>query len=331
MAPELGVGLYRGMAVIRRFEERVVELIDAGEIAAHAHEYVGQEAVAIGVASALRLDDVITSTHRGHGHVLAKGATPAEMFAELLGRESGCNRGRGGSMHIAELSLGIYGANGIVGAGAPIACGAARIFRDSGSGRVAVPFFGDGAMNQGVVLESLNLAAIWKLPVVFVCENNLYAMTSPIHQMAVGELHVRAAAFGLGTQVVDGMDVLAVREAARSLVERARQGEGAGFLECRTYRFSGHFTLERGRDFGYRTAAEIAEWRRRDPLDVLASKLDAESAWASEDRNEIDADVAAEIEVAVETARAGAWPDGNSALDHMYARSYPGFPAGVEG
>ena len=166
---------------------------------------------------------------------------------------------------------------------------------------------------------------------VFVCENNLYAMTSPIHQMAVGELHVRAAAFGLGTQVVDGMDVLAVREAARSLVERARQGEGAGFLECRTYRFSGHFTLERGRDFGYRTAAEIAEWRRRDPLDVLASKLDAESAWASEDRNEIDADVAAEIEVAVETARAGAWPDGNSALDHMYARSYPGFPAGVEG
>ncbi len=335
VAGNLGAGaaveLYRQMGRLRRFEERVVELLDADEIAAHAHEYVGQEAVAVGVSAALRTDDVVTSTHRGHGHVLAKGADPAAMFAELMGRESGCNRGRGGSMHIADLSLGIYGANGIVGAGAPIACGAARIFRDSGSDRVAVPFFGDGAMNQGVLLESLNVAAIWKLPLVFVCENNLYAITSPIREMATGELRDRAAAFGLAAEVVDGMDVLAVRDAATRLIEAARRGAGAGFLECRTYRFSGHFTAERGRDFGYRTAAEIEEWRTRDPLDVLARRLDAESGWAAGDRSAIDAEVAAEIEAAIETARAAPRPDPASALDHMYARTYPGFPAGPTG
>ncbi len=329
--PTSGVALYRRMLRLRRFEERVVELLDANEIAAHAHEYVGQEAVAVGVSASLRADDVVTSTHRGHGHVLAKGADMAAMFAELMGRESGCNRGRGGSMHIADLSAGIYGANGIVGAGAPIACGAARRFRDSGQDRVAVPFFGDGAMNQGVLLESLNVAAIWRLPVVFVCENNLYAITSPISEMAAGELYERAAGFGLASEAVDGMDVLAVREAAERLIERARRGEGAGFLECRTYRFSGHFTAERGRDFGYRTAAEIEDWRRRDPLDVQARRLDGEEAWGTADRAAISAEVAAEVEAAVAQARAAPWPEPATARDHMYARTYPGLPAGPRG
>ena len=253
------------------------------------------------------------------------------MFAELMGRESGCNRGRGGSMYITDFSAGIYGANGIVSASAPIACGAARRFRDSGQDRVAEPFFGDGAMNQGVLLESLNVAAIWCLQVVFVCENNLYAITSPTAEMTAGELYQRAAAFGLASEAVDGMDVLAVREAAERLIERARRGEGAGFLECRTYRFSGHFTAERGRDFGYRTAVEIEDRRRRDPLDVLARRLDGDDAWGAADRTAISAEVEAEIQAAVAQARAAPWSEPATAFDHMYAKTYPGLPAGHRG
>ncbi len=323
------VEMYRRMRLIRRFEGRVVELIDGGEIRGVAHEYVGEEAVAVGVAASLDAADVITSTHRGHGHILAKGGDPGRMFAELMGRADGYNKGRGGSMHIADLGLGIFGANGIVGAGAPMACGAARMFKNRGEARVAVPFFGDGAVNQGVVLECLNLAAIWELPVIFVCENNRYAITSPIAEMAVGELHHRAAAFGLAAEAVDGMDVTAVDEAMRRAVARAGEGGGASFLECRTYRFSGHNTAERTMAVFYRTDEEIAAWRARDPLELAARRLDAEDGWGTGDRETIDAEVEAALDRALDFARASPAPAPETALDHMYARTYPGFPAEV--
>jgi len=321
------VAQYRLMRRLRRFEERTEELLDAGEIRAHAHLYIGEEAVAVGVAATLVPRDVITSTHRGHGHILAKGGDPMRMFAELMGREAGYNKGRGGSMHIADLELGIFGANGIVGAGAPMACGAARMFKNRGEPYVAVPFFGDGAMNQGVLLESLNVAAVWDIPVVFVCENNRYAITSPIADMARGSLADRAAAFGLEAETADGMDVNAVNAAAARLVARARAGEGAGFLECLTYRFEAHNTALRSAD--PRTAAEIAHWRERDPLTIAAQRLDDTDGWGATDRADLDAEVDVEIEDAIARARACALPGAETARDHMYAQTYPGFPAGV--
>ena len=321
------VALYRRMRLIRRFEERTEELLDAGEIRAHAHLYIGEEAVAVGATSVLDTQDVVTSTHRGHGHILAKGGDPMRMFAELMGREIGYNRGRGGSMHIADVSLGIYGANGIVGAGAPMACGAAHMFKLRGEPHVAMPFFGDGATNQGVLLESLNLAAIWDLPVVFVCENNRYAITSPIAEMTRASLAERAAAFGLAAETVDGMDVEAVRAAADRLVSRARADGGAGFLVCDTYRFEAHNTALRAAD--PRSTAEIDSWRGRDPLTVAAARLDATEGWGTTDKAAIDAEVDLAIEAAVIQARGSAQPAAGTALDHMYATTYPGFPAGV--
>jgi pyruvate dehydrogenase E1 component alpha subunit len=310
--------LYRRMKLIRRFEEIAEELYDAKEIPSHVHQYIGQEAVAVGLCAALRPDDVITSTHRGHGHALAKGADPGRMLAELMGRVTGQNRGRGGTMHVADLSLGIYGANGIVGAGAPMAVGAAKTFRDRGEDRVAAPFFGDGAANQGVLLESFNLAAIWKLPVIFVCENNGYAVSTAIDGMVKGRIFERAAAFGMAAEEVDGMDVRAMRDAAARAVARARAGEGPTFLECRTYRFRGHFTAERGR-LAYRSDEELAAWLARDPL--------ARARLEAADRAAIDRDVEEEMTRAVAFARAGAWPDPAGAHELAYSRAYPDFPA----
>ena len=218
--------LYRTMRLIRRFEERVVDLVNANEIAGVTHEYVGQEAVAAGVCAALRPDDVITSTHRGHGHVIAKGADVRRMMAELLGRVDGLNRGRGGSMHVADLAVGIYGANGIVAAGAPFAAGAAWAGRQDGTDVVAATFFGDGGANQGVLHETMNLAALWALPVIFVCENNGYAVTLSQERSTAGSLVERAAAYGMAAESVDGMDVEAVLAAATAAVDRARAGGG---------------------------------------------------------------------------------------------------------
>ena len=318
------IGLYRTMRLIRRFEERVVELVNRDEIPGVTHEYVGQEAVATGVCAALRPDDVITSTHRGHGHILAKGGDPRRMMAELMGKASGYNCGRGGSMHIADLSLGIYGANGIVGAGAPIACGAALAGKLARSDRVAVSFFGDGGMNQGVVHEALNLAAIWKLPVVFVCENNGYAISASISEMAVVErLADRAAAYGMPGTSVDGMDVLAVHAAAGEAVERARTGAGPTLLECRTYRFVGHFTAEKARGIKYRSDEEIARWRERDPVVTYPAWLRQQGV----DPAMVDAEVEALLDEAVAFARQSAFPEAEEALDGMYAVTYPGLPA----
>ena len=317
---------YELMLRIRRFEERVVELVNANEIAGVTHEYVGQEAVAVGVCGALAEGDVITSTHRGHGHVLAKGGEERHMLAELLGRVDGYNKGRGGSMHIADFGSGMYGANGIVGAGAPIACGAAFAMKREGLGRVAVTFFGDGGINQGVVLESFNLAAIWDLPVVFVCENNQYAQTTPVEDSNRVPLVARGEGFGLPSVSVDGMDVAAVRAAAVTAVERARAGGGPSFVECSTYRFVGHQTAERLMKLHYREDEEVARWRERDPLTVLAERLRV-AGVAGTELEAVDARVRERLDEATAYARASAWPDPATALDHVYATVYPGMPA----
>ena len=319
------VGLYRTMRTIRRFEERVAELVNKNEIPGVCHEYIGEEAVATGICHALRRDDVITSTHRGHGHILAKGGDPRRMIAELMGKAAGYNRGRGGSMHIADFSLGIFGANGIVGAGAPIACGAAMAGKLQGTDRVAVSFFGDGATNQGVLLEALNLAAAWKLPVLFVCENNGYAISASIKDTsALEHMAQRAAGFGMPGETVDGMDVLAVHEAAGRHVARARAGQGPSFLECRTYRFVGHFTAEKALGLKYRTEQEIEEWRRKDPIVTFAALL-RERGVADPAR--IDEEVEATIDEAIAFGRQSGLPEPEEALDGMYATTYPNFPA----
>ncbi len=305
--------LYRTMRTIRRFEEQIVTLVNSNEIAGVTHEYIGQEAVATGVCAALRDDDVITSTHRGHGHVIAKGADVARMMAELLGRTTGLNRARGGSMHIADVSLGIYGANGIVAAGAPIAAGAAWAGLQAGSDRVAVCFFGDGAVNQGVLHEAMNMAGIWKLPLLFVCENNGYAVSFAQEEATAGSLVERAAAYGMPAVRVDGMDVEAVRDAAGALVDAARAGGGPAFLECETYRFVGHHTAEATMGLGYRTDEEIERWRARDPLLVEAARIDAAEVEA------IDADVESLLERALAFARESPRPEISSARDYVYA------------
>lgn len=305
--------LYRTMLTIRRFEERVVDLVNANEIAGVTHEYVGQEAVAVGVCAALNADDVITSTHRGHGHLIAKGADVARMVAELLGRVDGLNRGRGGSMHIADVSLGIYGANGIVAAGSPFASGAAWSFAVAGTKRVAVTFFGDGGVNQGVLGETMNLAALWHLPLVFVCENNGYAVTFPQEQSTAGSVVARAAAYGMAAEQVDGMDVDAVLDAARRAVANARAGGGPTFLECVTYRFFGHHTAERTMKLAYRTDDEIERWRARDPVLTAGAALDPAA------RERIDGEVEALLDEALAFARESPEPDPAAALDFVYA------------
>jgi acetoin:2,6-dichlorophenolindophenol oxidoreductase subunit alpha len=305
--------LYKTMRTIRRFEERIVDLVNANEIAGVTHEYVGQEAVATGVCAALRPDDVITSTHRGHGHVIAKGADVRRMMAELLGRIDGLNRGRGGSMHIADLGIGVYGANGIVAAGVPFAAGAAWAAVQDESGAVAATFFGDGGANQGVLHETMNLAALWQLPVIFVCENNGYAVTLSQQRSTAGSLVERAEAYGMVAEAVDGMDVELVLDASLRAVERARSGDGPTFLECRTYRFHGHHTAERTMKLGYRSDEEIARWRKRDPLILAGAKLEAA------DRERVDAEVEALIHDAVDFARQSPRPAPADAFDHVYA------------
>ena len=318
---------YRRMRRLRRFEMRAAELVGDGEIAGPVHEYIGEEAIAVGVCAALRADDVITSTHRGHGHILAKGGASDRMYAELLGRESGYNRGRGGSMHIADFSLGIYGANGIVGAGAPMACGAAFTFKARGEDRVAVPFFGDGAMNQGVLLESFNLAVILRLPVVFACENNGFAITSSIDDMLGGDLVQRAEGFGLPARSVDGMDVRAVHAATVEAVGQARTGGGPTFLEFRTARYSVHNISQGGRMRDNRSEEFLADARTRDPVERLADELARDGGWGPGGRDEVDDEVERELEGAIGFARNSPRPRPETALDYMYAETYPDFPA----
>jgi len=315
--PELAKA-YRTMRLIRSFEEAVVSLVNTNEIPGVTHEYIGQEAVATGICAALNPDDVITSTHRGHGHLIARGANPGRMFAELMAREDGLNHGRGGSMHVADLSLGIFGANGIVGAGAPFAAGAASVPGPSGP-RVAVAFFGDGAINQGVLLETFNLAAAWNLPMVFCCENNGYAVTTPAEKSSKVTPLQRATGFGLVGREVDGMDVEAVNEAAQWAVAHARSGTGPVFLDCRCYRFAGHNTGEHTLGLSYRTTDQIEAWKLRDPLIKAALRLSKDLGLGRAPVDEIDDSVAVEIEAASNFARGSDRPAPSSAMDFMYA------------
>lgn len=313
LTPSSPQQLYRTMRLIRRFEEHVVELVNANEIAGVTHEYIGQEAVAAGVCAALRDDDIITSTHRGHGHLIAKGADVGRMMAELLGRDTGLNRGRGGSMHIADLSLGIYGANGMVAAGAPIAAGAAWVARREDSERMAIAFFGDGGVNQGVLLETMNLAAVWRTPMIFICENNGYAVSLAAEQSTAGNMVERAAAYGMPAGSVDGMDAEAVLAATRAIIDSHRGDGGPAFLECRTYRFVGHHTAERMMNLGYRTDEEIERWRQRDPLEITGAKLSDDVRHAVEE--EVEDTLAGAIAFARESPR----PEVATALDYVYA------------
>lgn len=305
--------LYRQMRLIRAFEECALAMVKSGEIVGGIHPYIGEEAVAVGVCSALRTDDLITSTHRGHGHVLAKGADPKRMLAELCGRATGLNQGRGGSMHAADVGVGILGANAIVGGAAPIAAGAAWAAKRSGSDRVVVTFFGDGALNQGVLLETLNLAALWRLPMIFICENNGYATTMAAAQAVAGDAAGRAAAFGLPSVTVDGMDVEAVHVAAAQAVAAARGGHGPALIEAMTYRYGPHHTIELRIRLSYRSEEEIARWRQRDPLDLQGARIPAQ------ERAEIDAEIDELIEAAQQFATSSPDPDPASALDFLYA------------
>ncbi len=301
------------MRLIRSFEECALALVKSGDIVGGIHPYIGEEAVAVGVCAALRDDDLITSTHRGHGHVLAKGADPGRMLAELCGRATGLNRGRGGSMHAADISLGILGANAIVGAAAPIAAGAAWAAKRSGADRVVVTFFGDGALNQGVLLEAMNLAALWRLPVLFVCENNGYATTMPVAVAVAGSAPGRAAGFGIPADTVDGMDVQIVRDAAERAVTALRAGAGPALLECLTYRFGPHHTIELKMKTSYRTEAEIEQWRQRDPLEIEGARI------PQADRDQLDTEIAELIIKAQEFAITSPFPDPAGALDYLYA------------
>jgi pyruvate dehydrogenase E1 component alpha subunit len=322
LAQDTRIRLYATVRLIRRFEERAIELVRSGDIVGGIHPYIGQEAIAAGVCAALRADDIITSTHRGHGHVLAKGADPARMMAELAGRQTGLNQGRGGSMHAADFRLGIFGANAIVGANAPITVGAAWAARQAGSDRVAVSFFGDGAVNQGVLLESMNLAALWRLPVLFVCENNGYATTLTVADAVAGTITGRADAFGIPAVTVDGMDPEVVLVAADEAVHRARTGLGPSLIECLTYRFDVHHTSEYRSGLAYRDEEEVHNGRMRDPLQIQENRL------SDVNRARIDAEIESVMDDAVAFALSSPHPDPAGALDHLYATGLRARPGG---
>ncbi|MFC4147530.1 thiamine pyrophosphate-dependent dehydrogenase E1 component subunit alpha [Micromonospora mangrovi] len=307
------VGLYRTVRLIRRFEERAIDLVHAGTIVGGIHPYLGQEGIAAGVCAALRADDLVTGTHRGHGHVLAKGADPARMLAELCGRSTGLNRGRGGSMHAADLGVGVLGANAIVGAGGAILTGAVWARRRRGDDVVGASFFGDGAVNEGMLLEAFNLAALWRVPVLFVCENNGYATTMPVAGAVAGTITGRAEAFGMPATVVDGQDPETVRAATAAAVARMRAGGGPELVEARTYRFDAHHTFEHVVRLDYRPPDEVAAGRARDPVEIQGARL------STADRAAVDAEVEATLAAAVEFALASPDPDPAGALDHLYA------------
>jgi TPP-dependent pyruvate/acetoin dehydrogenase alpha subunit len=311
--------MYRRMQAIRLFEEQVNELYTRALMPGLAHLYVGEEAVAVGVCEALNVDDYITSTHRGHGHCLAKGASPDRMFAELLGKKPGYCKGKGGSMHIADSATGNLGANAIVAGSAGIATGAAFSAKYAGKGQVAVCFFGEGALGQGVVYEVMNLAALWKLPAIYVCENNLYTEYTHFTETTAGDVLSRGSAFGVPSEAVDGQDVRAVHAVAARFVDRARRGGGPSFLVCHTYRYSGHHVGDINREY-YRTKQEEQEWKtKRDPIKLFADWLSAKKLADSATLAGIEAEVRAEMQAAVDFAIAAPYPDPSEADQDVYA------------
>jgi TPP-dependent pyruvate/acetoin dehydrogenase alpha subunit len=310
---------YRQMVSIRLFEEQVNELYTRALMPGLAHLYSGEEAVAVGICEALRIDDYITSTHRGHGHCLAKGASPDRMFAELLGKEAGYCRGKGGSMHIADPATGNLGANAIVGGSVGIATGAAFAAKSLGTDRVAICFFGEGALGQGSLYEVMNLAQLWKLPVIYVCENNQYNEYTHYQETTAGTILGRAAAFGIEATSVDGQDVRAVHEAATKLVNRARIGDGPAFLQCDTYRYSGHHVGDINREY-YRSKQEEQQWKTdRDPIKVLGRWLIAGRYADPTALERIFEEVRRIIEAAVKFAIDAPYPKVDQVSEDVYA------------
>lgn len=319
IAMERWIRMYRKMVTIRVFEEQVNELYTRALMPGLAHLYAGEEAVAVGICEALRPDDYITSTHRGHGHCLAKGASPDRMFAELLGKEAGYCRGKGGSMHIADPATGNLGANAIVAGSAGIATGAAFSAKRLGTGRVSVCFFGEGALGQGVLYEVMNLAALWKLPVIYACENNLYNEYTHYSETTAGDILARATAFGMRAESVDGQDVRAVYAIATQLIEAARQGNGPAFLLCNTYRYRGHHVGDINREY-YRSKQEEQHWMaERDPIQVLADWLMGQSHADTKLLDGIRSEVKSEIEEAVKFAVAAPYPGPEETEQDVYA------------
>jgi pyruvate dehydrogenase E1 component alpha subunit len=315
------LALHRTMRTIRLFEQRVAREFRTGEIPGFVHMYIGEEAVAAGVCANLEDADYVTSTHRGHGHCIAKGCDLGAMMAEIYGREDGLCRGRGGSMHIADFSRGMLGANAIVGGGIALATGAGLASAVRGSGQVAVSFFGDGAVNQGIFHESLNLAAIWKLPVIYVCENNGFAESTPAaYASSVPDLASRAGAYGIPGIAVDGADVVDVYLAAREAVRRARAGEGPTLLVITTYRFMGHFEGDPDR---YRDDAERAATRQHDALTALRERLLAHGHATESGLKGTDAEIEAAISAAVEFARSSPFPDPADIERYVYPAQQP--------
>ena len=320
-AVEQWLQMYRQMVSIRLFEEQVNELYTRALMPGLAHLYIGEEAVAVGVCSALRAEDCITSTHRGHGHCLAKGAAPDRMFAELLGKEAGYCRGKGGSMHIADPATGNLGANAIVAGSVGIATGAAFSAKHLNNGAVAVCFFGEGALGQGVLYEVMNLAQLWKLPVIYVCENNLYNEYTHYSETTAGDILARATAFGLQAESVDGQDVRAVFEAAKRAVDRARLGNGPAFLLCNTYRYRGHHVGDINREY-YRSKQEEQRWMaERDPIKNMGSWLIKNGLAEPEVLNRISEDVKATIDAAVKFAIEAPFPRADEVFQDVYAQS----------
>jgi TPP-dependent pyruvate/acetoin dehydrogenase alpha subunit len=311
--------MYRQMAAIRQFEAQVNELYTRALMPGLAHLYIGEEAVAVGVCEALEQTDYITSTHRGHGHCLAKGASPERMFAELLGKKAGYCKGKGGSMHIADPATGNLGANAIVCGSAGIATGAAFSARTLGNGRVAVCFFGEGALGQGVLYEEMNLAQLFKLPVIYVCENNLYNEYTHYMETTAGDILARATAFGLEAASVDGQDVRAVYGTTQRLVNRARRGDGPAFVLCNTYRYHGHHVGDINREY-YRSKQEEQMWKKeRDPIANFGKWLVEQKRADAAALDRLQADLEAEMKKAVEFAVAAPYPTVDEVGEDVYA------------
>jgi TPP-dependent pyruvate/acetoin dehydrogenase alpha subunit len=313
------IEMFHDMMAIRLFEEQVNDIYTRALMPGLAHLYIGEEAVAVGICSALHKDDYITSTHRGHGHCLAKGAAPDRMFAELLGKEAGYCKGKGGSMHIADPATGNLGANAIVGGSVGIATGAAFSAKHLGTGQVAVCFFGEGALGQGSFYEVMNLASLWKLPVIYVCENNMYNEYTHFSETTAGDINTRATAFGIHSETVDGQDVRAVFAVAERLVARARAGEGPAFLQCITYRYHGHHVGDINREY-YRSKVEEKEWMsERDPLKLFTDWLILNKESDTAALAKIEAELRAEMKAAVEFALASPYPDASEVDEDVYA------------
>ncbi len=329
---EFLVKLYRDMVLIRRFEERASELRNAGHIPGFLHPYIGQEAVAVGICAALGKNDFIASTHRGHGHILAQGGDPKNMYAELYARQDGYNKGKGGSLHLANVDLGIIGANGIVGGGIPLVVGAALAIKRANEadypgsekckGGVSVVFFGDGASNEGSFHESLNLAALWKLPVIFVCENNLYGeFTAQDKHQTIKDIASRSSSYNMPGLIADGNDVLDAFHVMTTAVENAKKGSGPTLLECKTYRHRGHYEGDMAH---YRPKEEVAFWMAKDPIENFGKRLIENSLMKEEELQTVEAEIEQVLQDAAKYAENSPHPEAKDALEHVFVETYGG-------